>query len=241
MKVSLIIPTYNEKENLSNILEKVFKVFKQAGIDGEVIVVDDNSPDGTGELADKLSHHLPVQVIHREGKLGLGSAVIEGFEVAKGEILGVMDADGSHDPSIIPRMIKAIEEEKQELVVGSRYIKGGRISNWPLKRRIISKVAIMMAAPLTRIKDRTSGFLFFKKAVVEGVPLNKVGFKIGLEIMVKGNYKRFKEIGYTFVDRKAGKSKFSIQEVFKYLKQLIQLGIYLLLKKKKRVSKNLKL
>lgn len=224
--ISLVIPTYNEKEGLPLLVKRIFEVLKSSSIEGEVVIVDDNSPDGTGEAAEALGKEYPMQVIHRSGKLGLSSAVIEGFKKAKGEILGVMDADFSHDPGIIPNLVNAIVKDGADIAIGSRYIKGGGIRNWPFKRVIISKVAVLMAKPLTPVKDITSGYLFIRKEVIENVKLNPIGFKILLEIIIKGKYKKYREVPYTFVDRAAGKSKMNSKEVVNYLIQLVDLAGY---------------
>lgn len=222
--ISLIIPTYNEKEGLPLLVKKIFEVLKSSSIEGEVVIVDDNSPDGTGETAEALGKEYPMQVIHRSGKLGLSSAVFDGFKKAKGEILGVMDADFSHDPGIIPELVNAIVKSGADIAVGSRYIKGGGIRNWPLKRVIISKVAVLMAKPLTPVKDITSGYFLMKKEVIENVKMNPIGFKVLLEVLIKGKYKKYKEVPYFFTDRAAGKSKMNSKEVVNYLIQLVDLA-----------------
>lgn len=229
--VSIVIPTYNESLLIKELIEKIFSVFKKNEINGEVIIVDDASPDGTGKIAEELSSSYAVKVLHRTGKLGLSSAVLDGFKKARGEILGVMDADFSHDPEIIPELVGAISSGQAELAVGSRYAKGGGIKNWPLARKIISRGAIVLALPLTRIKDITSGYFFIKKKCLENVKLNPIGFKIGLEIFIKARYKSFKEIPYLFTDRRAGKSKLNSGEILNYLKQLFNLMYFKLFSK----------
>jgi dolichol-phosphate mannosyltransferase len=224
--ISIVIPTYNEKDSLPGLLEKIFATLNRASLEAEVVIVDDNSPDGTAEAASSLGELYPVRVLRRAGKLGLSSAVIDGFSAASGDILGVMDADLSHDPGIIPAMIGAIADEGVEFVVGSRHAPGGGISNWPLKRRIVSSVAIMMGSPLTKIRDVTSGFFFLKRSVIDDVVLNPIGFKICLEIAVKGRFTRFREVPYVFTDRAGGDSKFNKREILNYLKQLADLYLY---------------
>jgi len=218
--VSIIVPTYNEKDNIPELIKNIFSIVKKDKFDLEIVIVDDNSPDGTGDVASELAKKYPLQLVSRPGKSGLSSAVLDGMKIAKGDIIGVMDGDLSHDPVIIPKMIDAIARQKNELVVGSRYIKGGKIENWPLSRRIISWVAIVIAFPFTGVKDRTSGYFFFKRHILDGVTLDPKGFKIGLEIMVKGNYKRWKEIPYTFRNRTTGRSKMNFGEIKHYLSQL---------------------
>jgi dolichol-phosphate mannosyltransferase len=219
-EVSVVIPTYNEAGGIEHLISALTDVFAQANVNGEIVVVDDNSPDGTGALVDSLAARYPVRCVHRAGKLGLSSAVIAGWATCTSPILGVMDADFSHDPKIIPAMLSAIRSGECELAIGSRYIPGGGITNWPWRRRITSRVAIMLAVPLTRVKDITSGFFFCKRSVIEGVQLDPIGFKIGLEVIMKGNYRNAKEVPYVFTDRRHGSSKLNSGEVFNYLKQL---------------------
>ena len=218
--VSVVIPTYNEAGGIEHLVSTLTDVFAGAAIRGEIVVVDDNSPDGTGAIVDGLSTRYPVRCVHRAGKLGLASAVIDGWATCTSPIIGVMDADFSHDPSIIPAMIGAIRSGECELAIGSRYIPGGGITNWPWRRRVTSRVAIMLAMPLTHVKDITSGYLFCKRSVIDGVTLDPIGFKIGLEVIMKGRYRTAKEVPYVFTDRRHGSSKLNSGEIVNYLKQL---------------------
>lgn len=213
--ISVIIPTYNEKENVLKLVPRLHESLSKH--DHEIILVDDNSPDGTGEVAEELTSRYPVVVIHREGKGGLSSAVIDGFAHAKGNILGVMDADLSHPPESVPDMIRPIIDKKAELVIGSRYVPSGGVKNWTSTRKLISKVATSIALPLTKVKDPMSGFFFFKREVIEDARLNAKGYKIGLELIVKGRYKNVLEVPYIFEDRKFGKSKLDYKEYMNYL------------------------
>jgi dolichol-phosphate mannosyltransferase len=224
--LSIIIPTYNEKEVISDLITTLFGILDKAQIPGEIVIVDDNSPDGTGEIAETLGRTYRVKVVHRAGKLGLSTAVIEGFAAASGEFLMVMDADFSHDPEIIPAMYKALTQEDMELVIGSRYVPGGGVKDWPLIRQIISRGASFLGIVVTKVKDVTSGYFAFRREVIEGVELNPIGFKIGLEIFVKGKHKTWKEIPYIFTDRRAGKSKLSQKEMLNYLLHLRKLIQY---------------
>lgn len=218
--ISVIVPTYNEQEGLSRLVSTILGITDQAGIRAELVIVDDNSPDGTGKIADELAKENPITVIHRAGKLGLSSAVMEGFKASIGDIIIVTDADLSHDVSIIPKMVELIEKGEAMLVVGSRYIKGGGIRNWPIFRYIVSKGAIFLSRGLTKIKDSMSGFFAFHRSVIEGAELSPIGYKIGLEIFVKGRYDRAIEIPYVFVNRSEGRSKLSKGEFVNYLKHL---------------------
>jgi dolichol-phosphate mannosyltransferase len=218
--VSVVVPTYNEAQGIEKLISALTTVFKNAGINGEIVIVDDNSPDGTGALVDSLAAKYPVRCVHRAGKLGLSSAVIDGWNTSQAPILGVMDADFSHDPNVVPQLINAIRNGDCQLAIGSRYVAGGGITNWPWRRKITSRVAIALARPLTSVKDITSGFFFFKREVIDGVKLDPIGFKIGLEVILKGKYSRVKEFPYVFTDRTAGTSKLNSGEIVNYLKQL---------------------
>jgi dolichol-phosphate mannosyltransferase len=131
-----------------------------------------------------------------------------------------MDGDFSHDPEIIPTMVRAIERDGYDLAVGSRYVKGGGITNWPWRRKVTSRVAIALAQPLTPLKDITSGYFLVKRNALDGVTLDPIGFKIGLEVIAKAHYKRALEVPYVFTDRVAGQSKLNQGEILNYLKQL---------------------
>ncbi len=223
MKFSIVVPTYNEADGIERLIQTVAAVFEQHRLDGEIVVVDDNSPDGTGAIVDRLEKAgYPVRCLHRPGKLGLSSGVIDGWKFARpeSEAVGAMDADFSHDANILPRMVKALAEDGYGLAVGSRYVPGGGIANWPKRRIVTSRVAIALAQPLTRIRDITSGYFLVKRAALEGVELDPIGFKIGLEVIAKARYGRALEVPYVFTDRIAGTSKLNQNEILNYLKQL---------------------
>jgi len=221
VKFSIVVPTYNEAAGIEALIKALDAVFRSKGLDGEIVVVDDNSPDGTGAIVDRLASTYPVRCLHRAGKLGLSSAVIEGWKFARpeSEALGAMDADFSHDPSVIPAMAHALEEGN-DLAIGSRYVAGGGITNWPKRRKLTSLVAIALARPLTRVRDITSGFFLVRRSALAGVELDPIGFKIGLEVIAKAHYNRAVEVPYVFTDRVAGTSKLNQGEIFNYLRQL---------------------
>jgi dolichol-phosphate mannosyltransferase len=223
---SIVIPTYNEAGGIERLLRALDAAFKEHALDGEIIVVDDNSPDGTGAIVDRLqAEGLPVKCLHRPGKLGLSSGVIDGWKAARPEsrALGAMDADFSHDIAALPKMVEALASGEYGLAVGSRYVPGGGIANWPKRRIFTSRVACMLAAPLTKLKDVTSGYILVKREAIEGVDLDPIGFKIGLEVIAKGHYGKAIEIPYVFTDRIVGESKLNEKEIFNYLKQLRKL------------------
>lgn len=219
MRVSVIVPTYNEAAALPELARRLFAGLEAAGIAGELVVVDDSSPDGTGEIAQELAQTYPMQVLQRPPKSGLASAVIDGFARARGEILVVMDADLSHPPEVVPRLIRAVEGGA-ELAVASRHVPGGGMEDWPWHRRLVSWVANLLARPFVPIHDATSGFFALHREVVAGVSLDPIGFKIGLEIMAKGHYRRAAEVAYIFRDRRYGESKFGTRQIWDYLQQL---------------------
>ena len=222
---SIVVPTYNEAGGIETLLRSVAELFAANHLDGEIVVVDDNSPDGTGAIVDELAAELPVRCLHRPGKMGLSSGVIDGWKFARPEsvALGAMDADFSHDITILPKMVAALESGDYGLAVGSRYVPGGGIENWPKRRIITSKVACMLARPLTNVKDITSGYFLVMRSAIEGVHLDPIGFKIGLEVIAKGHYGRAIEIPYVFKDRVVGESKLNQTEIVNYLKQLRKL------------------
>jgi dolichol-phosphate mannosyltransferase len=222
---TIVIPTYNEAGGIEKLLRTLEETFRTHGLDGEIIVVDDNSPDGTGAIVDRLSQELPVRCLHRPGKMGLSSGVIDGWKMARPEsvALGAMDADFSHDVRALPKMVEAVESGRYGLAVGSRYVPGGGIANWPKRRIVTSRVACWLARPLTGVKDVTSGYFLVRRNALDGVTLDPIGFKIGLEVIVKGKYDKAVEVPYTFTDRIVGESKLNQSEIFNYLKQLRKL------------------
>lgn len=233
IRISIVIPTYNEAKNLEPLAEEIFNSIDRSAIDLELIFVDDNSPDGTGAVAEKLKEKYPVQVIHRAGKLGLGSAVIEGFKLSDRPYLGVMDADLSHDPIILDELIKSLE--RHDITMGSRFAAGSTVEKWAWWRRALSETGVFLTRLLTGVKDPLAGYFFFNRKVIEGVKLNTVGYKILLEILIKGNYQSVKELPYNFRIRKFSTSKLNKMEYYLFLKQLV---IYSGLKLVKKIDDN---
>ncbi len=225
--ISIIVPTYNERESIVNFLEETITQLSLNNITADVIVVDDNSPDGTADLVENFSkNHNNVILAKRKGKMGLASACIHGFNLSEGKIIGVMDGDLSHAPKALPYLLNPLIYNFCDITVGSRYIPGGRVLNWPLRRYIISRSAGFLGSMLTTVKDVTSGFFFFKREVIENINLDPIGFKICLEILVKGNYQTIMEVPFTFSDRVTGKSKMGMKEIFFYLQHLHRLYKY---------------
>jgi glycosyltransferase involved in cell wall biosynthesis len=222
MKIFVIIATYNEKENIARLTERVLGL----PFPIEIAVVDDNSPDGTGLLADELSRKdARIHVLHRPGKLGLGTAHIAGFRYAldkKAGLILTMDADFSHEPSYIPAILEAAKSF--DVVIGSKYVKGGAMVNSPLYRRLLSRCANRFAKAALGLKanDCTAGFRCYKAAVLESIDLGNVfsnGYSFLIELLYRIQLRGFSvgEVPIQFVDRRFGVSKISKSEVFKAL------------------------
>ena len=220
---TIVVPTYNERERLGVLLERVFDACDREGLAIEVVVVDDNSADGTGALADEWARRRPVRVIHRSGKLGLGTAVLEGFATARTEIVGVMDGDLSHPPELLPRLFRTIVDGSFDLVVASRYVPGGGTANFPITRWLLSRAGCWLARPLTPVRDAMSGFFLIRRTHLDTFRTSVTGFKIGLELFVRSQPRRLAEVGYVFVGRTTGESKMSVAEGTGFLRQLTSL------------------
>lgn len=219
--LSIIVPTYNEAGALPLLVRRVHAALSTVNQPYELLIVDDSSPDGTGALAEQMTAEYPsIRVVHRPRKAGLAAAVLDGIQHARGTLIGVMDADLSHPPEALPAMVRAIDEQGYDLAVGSRYVRGGGIEDWPKRRQVVSVVANLFTRWLTPVKDATSGFFIIRRSALDGVELNPIGFKIGLEVMARARYQRWIEVPYVFTDRKHGSSKFGSREVRLFLEQL---------------------
>lgn len=232
-QVSIIIPTYNESQNIIKILKSIGDILPK-NILAEAIVVDDNSPDGTGKIVENYLKEFKrvtgytVDVIHRTAKKGLSSAILNGIQLAKGDTIVVMDSDFSHPPQVIPRMLDALRKYSCDIVVASRYVKGGKISGWPLKRKLISKFATFVAKKGLGVStaDPMSGFFAFKRPIIKGLKFDAIGFKMLLEILVKTKGATIREIPYTFSERQFGSSKVSLSIAIDYIKSVWKLYRY---------------
>lgn len=228
--ISIIIPTFNEAENIENITRAVSGILKDKGINGEILVVDDNSSDGTIETVRRLQDEISgLNLIVREEDHGLSQSVVEGFENAGADIIQVIDADFSHPPDLIPDFYNSIKTDNFDVVIGSRYMKGGDIMNWPLKRRIISLGATAFGRILfPEITDPVSGFFAIKKDVVADAGMKPRGYKILMEVLGKGRWEKAREIPFTFKDREEGESKLKLSTMADYLLQCLDIGTYAL-------------
>jgi dolichol-phosphate mannosyltransferase len=218
--LSMVVPTYNEREGLSDLVAALYDVATRCGLALEVIVVDDNSPDGTGALADALATTHPMRVVHRPARAGLGTAAMAGFAAATADTVGVMDADMSHPPSLVPALFAVSRASRADFVIASRYVPGGSTPGWPLRRRLASRLACWLARPLTPVRDVTSGFFVVPRALVTSVAIKAGGFKIGLELLMRVRPTTLVEVPYQFRDRRAGASKMNAREALGYIRQL---------------------
>ena len=224
-QISIIIPTYNESRNIIQILKSIGENLPK-NLTAEAIVVDDNSPDSTGKIVEEYLKNVKkiagytMDIIHRTSKNGLSSAILSGIQRAKGDTIVVMDSDFSHPPQIIPKMIESLKKYQCDMVIASRYISGGKINGWTLKRKIMSKVATLIAKKGLGVKtnDPMSGFFAFKKNILKGINFDAIGYKILLEILVKKSGIDVKEIPYTFENRSFGSSKLDRSTVTDYFK-----------------------
>jgi dolichol-phosphate mannosyltransferase len=228
MKISIIIPTYNEADNISKLIEEILKI----PLSINVIIVDDNSPDNTAKIVENLSNKdQRICLIKRAKKLGIGTAYIVGFKEALrqgSDKIITMDADFSHNPKYIPRLIEL--SNKFNLTIGSRYVKNGAIRNWPLYRKLISKTAnfITQKSLSLKIKDCTAGFRCYDNKIFEKLPLDSInsnGYSFLIEFLyiIKNNGYSIGEIPIIFTDRINGKSKISKIEIFNTFKTIIRL------------------
>jgi dolichol-phosphate mannosyltransferase len=212
----LILPTYNEAENIEPLVRAVLPQLEAAGVPHTVLIVDDSSPDGTGQIADRLAAELePVRVLHRARKEGLGRAYLAGFEVALAEgadLVLEMDSDFSHDPADLPRLIEGSREA--DLVLGSRYVEGGGVEDWGLVRRALSRGGSWYARAVLRVpvRDLTGGFKCFRREVLEAVSLRQIhadGYGFQIELTYRAIQAGFtvREIPIRFRERREGHSK----------------------------------
>jgi dolichol-phosphate mannosyltransferase len=225
--VSVVLPTFNEIESLRVIIPRIFDTLRQANIQGEIIVVDDNSPDGTAAMAQTLAEGNPMlRVLKRENERGLATAVLAGFAMARSPVLVVMDADGSHPVEALPGMVETIASDRADIVVGSRHVPGGGSRDWPWFSRLKSRLAGSVARGLSGMTDPTTGFMAVRRDLVEKLELDPVGWKIVLEVVVKAGAARLAEVPIVFDDRELGSSKQSLHVAAQYLAHCLRLYHY---------------
>jgi dolichol-phosphate mannosyltransferase len=224
--ITIVVPTYQEVENIPLLVERIDKVRRENDLEIELLLMDDNSRDGSAELVERMN--LPwVRLITRMGNRGLSNSVLDGLRIARHATLVVMDADLSHPPEKIPEMLARLNDGA-DFVIGSRFAKGGSTdTGWGLFRWLNSRIAGLFAIPLARVKDPMSGFFMIRKSTFANADaLNPVGYKIGLELLVKCHCSRTDEVPIYFADRKHGKSKLSVTEQLRYLQHILRLYCY---------------
>jgi dolichol-phosphate mannosyltransferase len=229
LKFSLVIPTYRERGNVAKIVAQLTQLL-DGFIPGayELILVDDDSPDRTWEVAQDLTATYPqLRVMRRQGERGLSSAVIRGWQVAQGEILGVIDADLQHPPEVLLKLLQSTLDGA-DLAVASRHVEGGGVSDWSIVRRFLSRGAqvlglIVCPSVVGRVSDPMSGYFMVRRQAIAGPHLNPVGYKILLEVIGRGNIGEIAETGYVFQERESGESKVTWKQYVEYLGHLARL------------------
>ena len=233
LKFSLVLPTYKEAGNIQDIVKILTDLLDQsiAG-DYELIVVDDNSPDHTWKLALELTSDYPqLKVMRRTEEKGLSTAVIRGWQVARGNILGVIDADLQHPPEVLQQLLGEMDKGA-DLAVASRHVEGGGVSEWSIIRRFLSRGAqmlglIILPEVIGRLSDPMSGYFMVRRTAIAGKPLSPVGYKILIEVTARGKIRWLGEAGYVFRERQAGESKVTWKQYIEYLQHLVRLRLSL--------------
>ena len=237
---SIVIPTYNESENILGLISEIEKKLPTSHFT-EIIIVDDNSPDGTGKLVENYIKeekaknekensstvkNYRVKIVHRTAKNGLIPAILEGVKKSSGTYILIMDADFSHPPEVIPKMMREVALNPNSIIIGSRFIEGGKVVGWPQRRKILSMGASALARlglNVKRVKDPMSGFFALPRKLIQNISIDTKGYKILLEILVKNKEIQIKEIPYTFTDRQSGKSKMNYNVIVNYGEAIWQL------------------
>jgi dolichol-phosphate mannosyltransferase len=227
--ISIVAPAFNERANIERLVERAGKALAVSGEPYELIIVDDNSPDGTAEEVRRLQANCPwLRLVARTEERGLSSAVMAGWEVAHGEVLGCMDADLQHPPEILTKLVEALRNRGTDIVVASRHVHGGGVSDWSLARRFVSWTATLLATlavpgTLGDVRDPMSGFFLLRREVIRRARLEPRGYKILLEVLAKGTYRGVKEVPYVFQERTDGSSKIGSSVVWDYLVHLYRI------------------
>lgn len=234
-KISVVVPCYEEALNIKPLCVRLFAATRKAELEAQLLLVDDDSGEGTEatlrvvEALRKEDYNIEIHVRKASEGKGLSSAVLLGLQKAENEVMVVMDADLQHEPESVPDLVKPILSGDAEFTLGCRYIEGGKIANWSFVRRVVSIVATLLARPLVKVSDPMSGFFALSKETLakgEG-KVNPLGFKIGLELIVRCQCKRIVEVPITFQNREEGESKLSKLQIIYYIFQLIGLYWYM--------------
>jgi dolichol-phosphate mannosyltransferase len=231
-KLGLVIPTLNEAGNIPVLLNRIHQSLSTAGVDYEILVVDDNSQDGTADVVNECAEKdSRVRLFVRKGARGLAGAVIHGWEHTDADLLGVIDADLQHPPEVLPSLLEPVLADA-DIAIASRYAHGNGVGEWSRFRLFVSRAGILATAPLQRkdlrVKDPLSGFFVVRRECIEGLELQPEGFKILLEILVKGRIRKAVEVPFQFGNRHAGKSKADFKVALQYFSLLGKLSRYAL-------------
>jgi dolichol-phosphate mannosyltransferase len=231
MSVSVIVPTYREADNLPLLVPRIAAALHALRRPGEILVIDDDSPDETQAVCARLARAHPLRLVTRRGERGLATAVLHGLRLAGGEVVVVLDADLSHPPEAIGALVAELERPPADFVLGSRYVAGASTDEgWGLFRRLNSLVATALARPITTARDPMAGFFAVHRSTVAAArPLDPVGYKIALELIVKCGCRHVREVPIHFADRVKGESKLNLREQINYLRHLARLYRFTLL------------
>jgi len=229
-KLSLVIPTYNEAINIAKLCQTVVSILDEISFDFEIIVVDDNSPDATWKIVENLTKYdARVKLVRRMHERGLASAVVSGWKVSQGEFLGVIDADLQHPPGMLKEMVSQLVKDREiDILVASRYVAGGKFLSKSLWQNFRSQLAIFLGLIFLpkifrSIRDPLSGYFILRKEVIADKHLKPMGYKILLDVLAKGHYKKVYELPYAFGIREGGRTKADWKQYFIFLFQLIKL------------------
>lgn len=228
-RLSLVLPTYNERANIANAIARIASSLEASNCSFEIIVVDDDSPDGTWMIAEDIAKRdLRVRVLRRLGERGLATAVVAGWRMARGQVLGVMDADLQYPPETLPTLLDALDRSAADVAICSRYAPGATVQHWSIVRWFISWAArlagrLLLPSALRGIADPGAGYFVLRRHVIEGIALTPRGFKILIEVLARGRHNTVIEVGLPYEGRKEGQSKFRGRQVVEYLAHLAQL------------------
>jgi dolichol-phosphate mannosyltransferase len=228
--ISIVLPTYNEARSIQEVLRRASEALRKGEEDHELIVVDDSSPDRSANLAEALANEIPVRVLRRPGRQGLATAVVDGWSIAKGDVLGVMDADLQHPPEALARLARALRDPNVDVTIATRSGPGGgSAADWRWMRRLTSWTARHLAAcvlprTLADLSDPMSGMFLVRARALQGVRLEPTGYKILLEVLGKAHYRELVEVPFVFQARSLGSSKLGMRESAQYLAHLARLA-----------------
>lgn len=230
--ISVVVPTYKERANIQQLVERAGAALTRTAEEYELIIVDDASPDGTADEVRRLiSQGRPwLRLLLRENERDLSTAVTAGWRIARGDVAGCMDADLQHPPELLPRLLAELRQGSADLVIASRHVPGGGVSQWSLARRFVSWTATLLATTilpgtLGKVSDPMSGFFLLRRSVIAHAALNPIGYKILLEVLAKGDYTRTAEVPYVFEERERGGSKINARIARKYISHLLRISL----------------